>query len=73
MYLLYLWYIKLKETMTTTKTIQAVEVEFIQNDKGMWAYRFRGTESKFKMHSLGQAQNRAEKAIELYWMSKSSD
>lgn len=73
MYLLYLWYIKLKETMTTTKTIQAVEVEFIQNDKGMWAYKFRDVESKFKMHSLGQAQNRAEKAIELYWMSKSSD
>jgi len=60
--------------MTTIITIQAVKVTFTQNEQGLWAYQFEDKpQTKFKMSSLGQAKARAEKNIELYWMSKSCE
>lgn len=58
---------------TVKQIIQAVEVTFTQNEKGFWAYQFKDRQSKFKMYSLSQAKNRAQEAVEFYWMTQNKN
>jgi hypothetical protein len=62
-----------------TKTLQGQEVEFSENDKGMWSYRligaigWRGIATKPVFHTQIQAEGRAKKFIDQYYAAQSND